>query len=450
MGKNNQQRRAAKRRQRQRDGRAGSTRSRGEQAGGYDPEFVAFVLQQAVIGAADDHAAGVADAAEHAVRALAGPGSPYGPTVVAQVIEALLAGLVEGLGEAGWQPADLRQVTVRHLSVGHLPVLWTVLCQQAARHPISRVHPGWTAQLRDLGPARAPGDGADLLALARGLGLDAGPVLTLAVELLGLLSAVPRLVSVLPPPGQFSGTATIVTDVQDRMLAKVRALLSKAESTEYVEEAEALTAKAQDLMSRHSLALLLAQHRRQEADPVAAGRIWLDAPYAGAKSLLVQEVAQANRARAVWSERLGCVTVLGRATDLVAVEVLTTSLLVQATRAMVAQAPTGSRRIRSFRQSFLVAFAGRIGERLAGASDQAAERLADVDRAELLPVLRAASAQVDEAVQTAFPELVQRQLSVNNGLGWAAGRAAADLALLDVHGQVEEAGSPAGRDRRRA
>ncbi|CAN5843488.1 DUF2786 domain-containing protein [soil metagenome] len=439
MGKNNRQRRAAKQRQRHRDTRATQGRRPREQAAAFDPEFAAFALQQAIRGAAADHAAVVGGAASQCMQVLAGPGSPYGPNAVAQVVESLLSSLLDVLAGAGWQPLDLRQLTIRRLSAGHLPVLGVLLTRRAASHPPSQVHPRWTGQLREFGLDEALGDASGLLALGRRYGLDDVVTLTLGVELLGLLSAAPKLVLVLPPPGQFDGTADVISDAQERVLARVRALLAKAESTEYAEEAEALTAKAQDLMSRHSLERLMARHRRREADPVTAGRIWLDAPYATAKSLLVQEVAQANRARAVWSEHLGCVTLLGREPDLVAVELLTTSLLVQATRAMVADQTQTGRRTRSFRQSFLVAFAGRIGERLCGASDGAAEDISGADRAELLPVLRAASAQVDEAVEATFPRLVHRRVGVSNGLGWAAGRAAADLALLDVRGQVEGA-----------
>jgi hypothetical protein len=45
-------------------------------------------------------------------------------------------------------------------------------------------------------------------------------------------------------------------------------------------------------------------------------------------------VASANRCRTVWAENLGFVTVVGAETELNVVELLTTSLLVQANRAM--------------------------------------------------------------------------------------------------------------------
>ena len=65
-------------------------------------------------------------------------------------------------------------------------------------------------------------------------------------------------------------------------------------------------------------------------------------------------------------------TVVAHADDLDAIDMLFTSLLVQATRAMLAKGPHedrfGRSRTRSFRQSFLVAFAGRIHERLVAAT----------------------------------------------------------------------------------
>jgi len=61
----------------------------------------------------------------------------------------------------------------------------------------------------------------------------------------------------------------------------------------------------------------------------------MDAPYTTAKAHLVQVVATANRCRAVWSEKLGFITVVGAETDLDLVELLSTSLLVQANRAML-------------------------------------------------------------------------------------------------------------------
>src|SRR4029450_4488655 len=108
-------------------------------------------------------------------------------------------------------------------------------------------------------------------------------------------------------------------------------------------------------------------------------RIGIDDPYARARVTLLSEVARANRCRAVWSRGLGFATLFGDEGALDAVEVLSTSLLVQATRAMVVARPPGTgvgRRAapsgaatRSFRQAFPVAYAHRIGERLRAGAD---------------------------------------------------------------------------------
>lgn len=124
------------------------------------------------------------------------------------------------------------------------------------------------------------------------------------------------------------------------MLARVRALLAKAESTTFDEEAEALTAKAQELIARHALDEAALHDAGDVGDP-SVRRIPLDPPYAKAKAFLLNEVADANRCRAVHSDDCGWVTVFGYDGDLHAVELLTTSLFAQATAAM---ARHGSRR----------------------------------------------------------------------------------------------------------
>ncbi|MGH3851670.1 MAG: DUF2786 domain-containing protein, partial [Pseudonocardiaceae bacterium] len=170
----------------------------------------------------------------------------------------------------------------------------------------------------------------------------------------------------------------------ERILEKVRALLAKAESTTFPLEAEALSAKAQELMARHAIDEAMAgaaQGGTGENVPTGV-RLRVDDPYAGAKTLLLSVVASANRCRAVWSKSLGFSTIMGFESDLEFVKILYTSLLVQVTSAMVAAGPqvdlSGRSRTRSFRQAFLVAYANRIGERLRAA--EAGSRVAAVEK----------------------------------------------------------------------
>jgi hypothetical protein len=226
--------------------------------------------------------------------------------------------------------------------------------------------------------------------------------------------------------------------VDKRMLGKVRALLAKAESTEFPEEAEALSARAQELMARHSIDHALLDAEAGGVTEPAGRRIPVDTPYDGPKAALLTVVADANRCRAVWHRELGFSTVLGFPADLAAVEMLFTSLLVQATTAMVHAGPrrdaAGRSRTRSFRHAFLNAYASRIGERLREAAGRAA---AETGGDDLLPVLAARDRAVDDVVATLFPNLTKgRARSVSNHEGWAAGRAAADLATLNARSEV--------------
>jgi hypothetical protein len=79
-------------------------------------------------------------------------------------------------------------------------------------------------------------------------------------------------------------------------------LLAKAESTEFPEEAEALSARAQELMAKHSIdhALLAAQSGNR--DKPAGRRLPVDNPYESPKATLLHAVAQANRCRSVWQK----------------------------------------------------------------------------------------------------------------------------------------------------
>ena len=102
----------------------------------------------------------------------------------------------------------------------------------------------------------------------------------------------------------------------------------------------------------------------------------------------------------------------------------------------------GRSRTRSFRQSFMVAYATRIGARLreaAAAGEAAAE---EEHGASLLPVLAARDEAVKEACEAAFPELHRRSMAATNASGWYAGLAAAEVASLTAHPEVGEGRSP--------
>jgi hypothetical protein len=272
-----------------------------------------------------------------------------------------------------------------------------------------------------------------------------------AVELLLVLGHLPVLPRLGPLPGTVrpgaaakpGAAAGQERTTDERILGKIRALLAKAESTEFTEEAEALSARAQQLMAKYSIdhALLAAQAGRK--DEPASRRLPVDNPYEGPKTQLLTEVAKANRCRAVWYKSLGMSAVIGFPADLDAVELLFTSLLVQANAAMLRAGAKrdryGRSRTRAFRQSFLVSYAIRIGERLAGATEDAERQVAaEAPGRNLLPVLAARHQAVDDAVDEMFGDDVtyHRTGRVSDSEGWYSGRAAADTAALHGHREV--------------
>ena len=184
------------------------------------------------------------------------------------------------------------------------------------------------------------GSDAEYLGALQGLAGDGGPrgAVATAIETLHVFQHLEVLERLLSLPGTARPAAQRADPTgaaDERLLGKIRALLAKAEATEFAEEAEALSARAQELMAKYSIdhALLAAETGRTE-EP-GGRRIAVDNPYEAPKASLLQTVAQANRCRIVWSKELGLVTVIGFPADLDAVELLFTSLLVQANSAML-------------------------------------------------------------------------------------------------------------------
>ncbi|WP_432054513.1 DUF2786 domain-containing protein [Streptomyces sp. bgisy022] len=316
-----------------------------------------------------------------------------------------------------WQPADVVRIVRRELDERCVRLVSALIRDQASQDRARG--PRWQAQLDGLTAEPAPRT-------------DRFSHATAVLELYRLLLRLPALEALdepspagaAPSRGGPGGTAA----PESRMLTRIRALLAKAEATGYPEEAEALSAKAQELMARHSVdeALLAAGAPSAEA-PVGC-RIGVEAPYEQTRAVLLDAVATANHCRAVWNEALGFSTVVGFASDLEAVELLYTSLLVQATTAMTkaeaAQRAGGRKRTKTFRQSFLAAYAHRVGARL---TEVAGTQVTD----DLLPVLASREAAVTERLDDLFPETTTTRLrGVSDAAGWEEGVRAADDARV--------------------
>ena len=250
-----------------------------------------------------------------------------------------------------------------------------------------------------------------------------------------LLHHTVTLLAVTPPPATCAPTPMTPvprTDDRNRLIERVRALLRKAESTSFPAEAEALTAKAQDLLTRHALDEALLDVTVDGRRPVVR-RVEVEGAYSSGRAMLLGAVGHANRCVAVWDPAASVAMLVGFAVDLDATELLWGSLVAQGEAAVRAAGPQrdqrGRSRTRSWRAAFWVAFAQRIGQRL---EEVAAATTAEVAHTagDLAPVLASRQRDVDAAVRQHFPRLTRRRARVSNGEGWAAGHQAADRADL--------------------
>ena len=339
----------------------------------------------------------------------------------------LLAQVRSGWGR-GWQPIELHRQGYRGCSsrvAGRLIAL--VIAVDHASRRGEQLDQSRRAQVESLQLPRATGGDGWLTGFIAHERLDrAAAMRTVTDSLRNLVMLGPLR----PLPHTEAASA-------DPVFAKVRALLAKAESTTFEAEALAFTAKAQELMTRHAIdSAALHGATSPAAGAPSVIRVPLDPPYINAKARLLAVVARASRCRTVELGGSGLAEVIGMPSDLAAVELLFTSLLVQAQTALT-QA-TGSSR--SYRSSFLYAFAWRIGERLREINDTLLKQGEAEHGASFLPVLRSQADRIDDFVDERYGKL--RTVSSRgraDPAGWAGGRAAADRAKLSF-GDLGKAG----------
>ncbi|TCJ93274.1 DUF2786 domain-containing protein [Nocardia alba] len=331
--------------------------------------------------------------------------------------------------EFGWLPRDVHEAARRRVDEFAVRYLTDLMAEHRSDFPADSVDEIWQSHLDELRATRwwtaeRPhfDQWADRALLTR------DEALTTAMTALALLIGLPKLEQIVALPGT-SRQTTAHHHVDARTLGRVRGLLAKAESTSFAEEAETLSAKAQELMTKYAIDRALLDAERTDPDLPAARRIWLETPYTDAKALLIDMVARANRARAIFVADWGFVTIVGDDPDLDAVEILSTSLLVQATRTMIDNATTEESRSRHYRKAYLTAYATRVGERLTATAEAT---IADAaDPAHLLPALAGHRQRVDDAFATYFPTARTRGITIRSAEGWTAGTDAADRAHLD-------------------
>ena len=168
------------------------------------------------------------------------------------------------------------------------------------------------------------------------------------------------------------------TEPPAELLDRVRKLLAKAEDEGVTpHEAEALTAKAAELMARYGIdrARLGALH--PETDRPVDRVFVLDNPWAAVKGHLLSGLVQALRCDCVLLRGSGPgmrVHVFGYGSDLERADILFTSLLVQMARGLAAQeVPPAASSAKAWRRSWMLGYCAAVVSRVRAAERAAAE-----------------------------------------------------------------------------
>ena len=241
----------------------------------------------------------------------------------------------------------------------------------------------------------------------------------------------------------------MTSDTDDRA-RKIRALLDKAEATSFPAEAEALTAKATELMAAWQITEAMLASARPAADRGAITTRDVElgkGPYVHARLALLGSAGTFQQCRVLtstgWNGRVG--HLVGFTADVDRAEMLFTSLLLQATAAVTAapvpEVPRGLTTT-SWRRNFLLGYARKAGERLHAATEAAVAR-AEEQRAAAGTTASVALVLADriEAVDSWVAEQYGRlgtapSARATSSAGWRQGEAAAARADLGVAERV--------------
>ncbi|NMI00055.1 DUF2786 domain-containing protein [Pseudonocardia acidicola] len=232
-------------------------------------------------------------------------------------------------------------------------------------------------------------------------------------------------------------------------LDRIRKLLAKAERAGTEAEAETYNAKAVELMARHGIDEALLAAADPGRDDIGMVRIAMEDPYSAGKARLLGWTATALRCRWVmhgaYTGKVRAVTVFGYASDRERVELLYTSLLLQATTQLVRRRPERpGESVAAYRRSWLHGFAAQVHERLRAAEEAAAAERVPGSGGGAALVLVDREARVDRAYAEAFPDLTRARRSTLSGSGFADGAAAgrrADLGRGAVPGRRRALGA---------
>jgi hypothetical protein len=210
------------------------------------------------------------------------------------------------------------------------------------------------------------------------------------------------------------------------LLDRVRKLLAKAEDEGCSPaEAEALTAKAAELMARYGIDRALLGALRPETDRPADRVFTLANPWGDVKRHLLAGLATALRCQCVQtrSDQGTRLHVFGYMSDLERADILFTSLLVQMARALAREAVPGyGGEARAWRRSWMLGYAAAVVARVRAAEETAVASASEgADGADgangqsAALVLADRSLVVRRQVSAAYPRLRKTRVTYSGG-----------------------------------
>jgi len=220
--------------------------------------------------------------------------------------------------------------------------------------------------------------------------------------------------------------------MQTDLLDRVRKLLAKAEAEGCTPaEAEALTAKAAELMARYGIDRALLGAARPETDRPADRKFAFERPWADVKAHLLAALAAALRCQCVQTQTAegSRLHVFGYASDLERAEILYTSLLVQMARALAREpVPAAGNSAKAWRRSWMLGYCTAVVARVRAAEEAAvasatpdpAAGSAPVSGQSAALVLADRSLTVRLQVSAAYPRLKKKRVTYSGG-GYGAG-----------------------------
>ena len=221
----------------------------------------------------------------------------------------------------------------------------------------------------------------------------------------------------------------MTTEASDRLLDRVRKLLAKAEADGVTPaEAQALTAKAAELMAKYGIDRALLAARRPETDAPSSRLVDIYNPWARVQAHLLCGLAGAMRCQCILlpsGDGDQRVHIFGYASDIERADVLYTSVLVQMWHGLIAtEVPARASSVRAWRRSWLLGFSAAVTARVQAAEDRA-ERIAsrvttDDPAPKAALVLADRSLVIRQNVAAAYPQTRTARLTYT-GSGYGAG-----------------------------